>query len=347
MPSHDQIPADLGFRMPAEWAPHAATWMSWPFDNDMWFGCLENVRAEYADLVKTIAKVESVHLLLRDEEATESAAQFLSGVHGLTTHVIPLDDVWLRDNGAIFVNATDSPAQAAINWRFNAWGGKYDWHNDDLVAARMAAWAGQQRFNAPFVMEGGSLDVDGLGLALTTEQCLLTPTRNPEASKDILADALRNYLGIDEVIWLGLGLEGDHTDGHVDTITRFAAPGLVLTSVCHDTSDVNHARMKANLELLKGYRTRQGQRLEVVELPLPEKRLELEDGTRLAPSYANFYLCNGTVIVPQYADPQDEKALAVLRHAFPQHNVIGLASRFIIRGGGSFHCLTQQQPLPR
>ena len=351
MPSRDQVPAASGYRMPAEWAPHAATWMSWPFDDEMWFGHLGEVRAEYAELVKAIAKVEPVHLLLRDEEAANSAANYLSSVQHLTTHLIPLDDVWLRDNGAIFINAqrsvsTNDASQAAVNWRFNAWGGKYTSENDDLIAPEMALWTHVRRFDAPFVMEGGSLDVDGLGLALTTEQCLLTPTRNPHASKQILAHALRDYLGIDEVIWLGLGLEGDHTDGHVDTITRFAAPGRVLTSICHSKNDVNYGRMQENLEILKSYRGRDGNRLEVLELPLPEKRMELEDGTRLPPSYANFYICNGTVLVPQYHDPQDEKALGILRQAFPEHRVVGLASRFIIMGGGSFHCLTQQQPLP-
>lgn len=342
-PTH--LPADFGYRMPAEWAPHTATWMSWPFDDEMWFGNLRHVRAEYTELVKTIAKVESVHLLLRDNEAAETASKALSGVQGVTTHRIPLNDAWLRDNGAIFVHAAGQK-QAAVNWRFNAWGGKYEWDKDDLVAPEMISWAGVRRFDAPWVMEGGSLDVDGQGIALTTEQCLLTPTRNPAAGKAMLAKALKDYLGIDEVIWLGLGLEGDHTDGHIDTITRFAAPGRVLTSVCHDKNDVNYERMSRNLQILKNYRTSSGQGLEVIELPLPEKRLELEDGTRLAPSYANFYICNGTVIVPQYEDPQDQKALTVVRHAFPHHQVVGLASRYIIMGGGSFHCLTQQQPKP-
>lgn len=339
------LPADLGYRMPAEWAPHAATWMSWPFDDEMWFGNLQQVRAEYAQLVKTIAQVEPVHLLLRDQEAADTALSALSGVKGITTHMIPLDDAWLRDNGAIFINSP-SQGQAAVNWRFNAWGGKYSWENDDLVAPEMIKWAGVKRFDAPFVMEGGSLDVDGEGMALTTEQCLLTPTRNPKADKTVLEKALKEYLGIHEVIWLGLGLEGDHTDGHIDTITRFAAPGRILSSVCHNKQDVNHERMASNLRLLKNYRTRGGLSFEVIELPLPEQRMELDDGTRLAPSYANFYICNGTVIVPQYDDPQDQKALAVVRDAFPHHQVVGVPSRSIIMGGGSFHCLTQQQPKP-
>ncbi len=336
-------PFDQGFSMPAEWAPHAATWMSWPFDEEMWHGHLSEVRAEYAEFVKTIARFESVHLLVRDEEARKTAELALAGVEGVTLHDVALDDVWLRDNGPIFVK-DDMGEVRATNWEFNSWGMKYEWHQDNLVPPIVARYLNLPRYDLSVVMEGGSLDVNGEGVCITTEQCLLTPTRNPAMGKTEIEKVLRDNLGITQLIWLNLGLEGDHTDGHVDTITRFADENTILTSMTEDDSDINAGRMRHNLEILKVARNAKGERFRVVELPLPAARMHLEDGLRLPATYANFYICNGAVIVPQYGDVNDEKALDVIRSVFPRHEVIGLSSRYIITGGGSFHCLTQQQP---
>ncbi|WP_218110295.1 agmatine deiminase family protein [Oligoflexus tunisiensis] len=343
------LPRDLGLYMPAEWAPHSATWMSWPFDEEMWFGHLTQVRQEYSMLVKTLARFEPVHLLVRDEEAETTAKAALEGVSNLTLHRIPLDDVWMRDNGPLFLlkqktSPATAPALSFVNWGFNAWGGKYDYERDNQVPLALAEILQLPRFDAPYIMEGGSLEINGEGSCLTTEQCLLTPTRNPDLGKADLEKLLSQYLGIDQVIWLKDGLEGDHTDGHIDTITRFANSTTVLTSVTSDRTDVNFDRMQENLEILRRARLKDGRNLRVIELPLPEEKLFLEDGTRLPPTYANFYIANGAVLVPQYGDRQDAPALDVLRRAFPQHQVFGLASRHIISGGGSFHCLTQQQP---
>jgi len=355
MPSQvGPLPHQLGLRMPAEWAPHAATWMSWPFDEEMWWGKLSEVRREYADLVRTIARFEPVHLLLRDDEAVESAKAALKGVGNVLMHRVPLDDVWLRDNGAIFVlprpdfvGQGGEPGTAMINWGFNAWGGKYDWEQDNQVPLAMASLLGQPRIDADLIMEGGSLDVNGAGLCLTTEQCLLTPTRNPGFGKEQLETYLRDYLGITQVVWLRQGLEGDHTDGHVDTISRFTGPTTVVTSVPvagTSSNDPNIATMRENLEILQQVRLPSGEPLTVLELPLPEEPLALADGQRLPATYANFYVLNDAVIVPQYGDAQDDQALQVLKKAFPDRQVIGLSSRYLITGGGSFHCLTQQQP---
>lgn len=338
------------YRMPAEWSRHAATWMSWPFDDEMWFGHLAQVRQEYAGLVRAICACEPVHLLLRDEECAASAAAMLEGVGGVTMHRLLLDDVWLRDNGAIFVARRSELASAAqppllaLNWRFNAWGEKYLFDHDDQAPLVMAKYLAVPRVDIAMVFEGGSIDVNGQGLALTTAQCLLEPQRNPGMTQAAIDAAVRGYLGLEDLIWLDQGLEGDHTDGHIDTITRFASERTVLTSVTADQSDVNFARMQANLQQLRAYRDKSGRSLEVIELPLPRQRLYLEDGTRLAPSYANFYICNGAVLVPQYGDAEDEHALAVIGKAMPGRRVVGLPSRHIIMGGGSFHCLTQQQP---
>ncbi len=333
--------------MPAEWAPHAATWMSWPFDEEMWFGELTAVRQEYAALVRTLSAHEPVHLFVRDDEAEASARAQLAGTPQLTMHRQPLDDVWMRDNGPIFVLGPAAAAgggKACVNWRFNAWGGKYDAAQDDRIPPVVAAFLGLPLSEPGLVMEGGALEINGAGLCITTEQCLLTPTRNPGLTKSDLEDALHEYLGITEVLWLGQGLEGDHTDGHVDTITRFVAERHVVTSVCDDTNDPNYAVMQANLAALRAFRDRSGAALKVTALPLPAARYTLADGTRLPVTYANFYIANGVVVVPQYGDVKDQEALALLSEMFAGRRVVGLASRAIIRGGGSFHCLTQQEP---
>ncbi|MFW7379478.1 MAG: agmatine deiminase family protein [Oligoflexus sp.] len=339
-----------GYRMPAEWATHAATWMSWPFDDEMWHGKLAQVRKEYEQLVRTICRFEPVHLLVRDDEAEKSAKEALKQVdgHALHFHRVPLDDVWLRDNGPLFIlpgaSAKKGPAIAAVNWRFNSWGQKYSWDLDDQAPLPITKYLQIPRIDVDVVMEGGSLELNGTGACLTTEQCLLSPNRNPNMDKAELAQVLQEYLGIEKLIWLKNGLEGDHTDGHIDTITRFVGEHTILTSVCRDERDANFQTMQENLRILHESRDLNGEAFTIVELPLPKERMELADGTRLPATYANFYICNGAVIVPQYGDPMDEPALELIRSVFPQHEVIGLASRYIITGGGSFHCLTQQQP---
>ncbi len=337
------LPFEEGFSMPAEWAAHAATWMSWPFDEEMWHGHLTEVRAEYADFVKTIARFEPVHLLLRDAEARATAESALAAVKNVNFHAIALDDVWMRDNGPIFIRDQKGSIRAT-NWEFNSWGQKYEWDFDNLVPPLVSQYLKMSRYDIPIVMEGGSLEINGHGVCLTTEQCLLTPTRNPKLGKPELEKVLRDYLGLTQVIWLHLGLEGDHTDGHVDTITRFSDENTILTSMTEDAGDINFGRMKHNFDILKAARNAKGEAFKVIALPLPKDRMHLKDGTRLPATYANFYICNGAVIVPQYGDAHDKVALELIRTAFPKHEVIGLASRFIITGGGSFHCLTQQQP---
>ena len=337
----DPTPQTLGFVMPPEWAPHAATWLSWPADNDLWFGHLQAVRAEFAALVRTIARFEPVQLLVRDAESRQDAAERLSGAD-VTYHDVPLNDVWIRDNGPLFV-ARGSEV-SLINWRFNAWGGKFEWHEDDRVPEYVARTLGAAHWDLPVVLEGGALELNGAGVALTTRSCLLTDTRNLGLSAEQYADWLRAYLGIDRLLWLGAGLENDHTDGHIDTITRFTDERTIVTSVDEDPTDPNHAVMAANLAALREMTDLGGQPFRIVELPLPARRLEGAEG-RLPPTYANFYIGNGFVAVPQYGDPNDARALEVLTPLFPGREVIGLNSRAIIEGGGSFHCVTQQQPV--
>ncbi len=344
-------PRQLGFAMPPEWDEHAATWMGYPADDELWFGNLAGVRAEYADLVRTIARFERVELLLRDDESEQDARRRLGNdVANVRFHRVPLDDSWLRDSGPLFVTRPrgNNPQSkehevALVDWRFNAWGGKFNWQNDNRIPEYVAQFLNMSHWDRMEVLEGGALDIEQ-GVALTTRSCLLTDTRNPTLSEDDYALLLRDFLGVQHLLWLDGGLENDHTDGHIDTITRFAAPGVIVTSTEADPSDPNHATMSRNLALLRGMQGGQGQPLRVVELPLPAQRLEGAEG-RLPPTYANFYIGNGFVVVPQYGDPNDEQALDILRGVFPGRQVIGLMSRQIIEGGGSFHCLTQQQPV--
>ncbi|TDE86505.1 agmatine deiminase family protein [Deinococcus sp. S9] len=343
-------PRALGFAMPPEWAEHQATWMSWPADDDLWFGHLAAVRDEFAELVRTIARFEPVHLLVRDEESEQDARARLAGVN-VTAHRVPLDDSWIRDNGPIFLTrgqpaADDAqpPTLSLVNWRFNAWGGKFHWEKDDRVPEYVAGWLNLPHWDRPEVLEGGGLEVNGAGVGLTTRSCFLTPTRNPGLTEADYAALLRETLGVEKLLWLDGGLENDHTDGHIDTITRFVDPHTIVTSVAEDKNDANYPVMQKNLADLRAMTDLHGEPFRIVELPLPARRLEGAEG-RLPPTYANFYIGNGFVVVPLYGDPNDARALEVLRPLFPGREVIGLSSRAIIEGGGSFHCLTQQQPL--
>ena len=327
--------------MPAEWAEHAATWISWPSDDELWFGHLEPVRREFAELIKTIARFEPVHVLVRDDEAHQDATTRLAGVGGLTFHKIPLDDVWFRDNGPIFIKREED--LSFVNWIFNSWGEKFNWHKDNEAPEAVAEYLDIAHWDVNVVMEGGSLEVNGLGLCMTTKQCLLEEKRNPDLTPEQLEGYLKDYLGITKVLWLEDGLENDHTDGHIDTIIRFVNENTVVCSIDTNVEDPNHATMQRNLDLLKTFTDQDGKPLNIIELPLPRNRLELE-GDRLPPTYANFYIGNGFVVVPTYGDPNDQRALDILKPLFPDREVIGLSSRAIINGGGSFHCVTQQQP---
>ncbi len=340
--------------MPAEWEPHAATWMAWPYSNELWLGFLESVRQDFAGLVRAISRHEPVHLLVRDDEAEHDARTRLGGCD-VTFHRHAYNDVWLRDSGPIFVTrgAPGIGEVAPVDWEFNGWGNKFAAELDNAVPKYISSLLGTASFRPGIVMEGGSLDVNGAGACLTTEQCLLSPERNPGRSKMDLETALQDYLGLERILWLGDGLENDHTDGHIDTITRFVSERVIVTAVCEDPGDPNLAVMNRNLEKLRSFTDADGQPFEIVTLALPKNRLELSgdlarseglDGDRLAATYCNFYIINGAVIVPVYDDPNDDRALEILRGLFPERQVIGLSSRGIITGGGSFHCVTQQQP---
>ena len=331
----------LNFKMPAEWETHDATWTSWPFNEEMWFGNLAQVRSEFCALVKTIAKFEKVHLLLRDKEALKSAQAYIGASEQIIFHEVPLNDIWFRDNGPIFVRQNNSIK--FTKWEFNSWGQKFKWDLDNEAPYYVAQYLNMDYIKTNVIMEGGSLDVNGAGIALTTKQCLFSKMRNPTLSETNLEQILENYLGIKKLLWLENGLEGDHTDGHIDTIVRFVNENTIVCSLTEDKKDKNHATMQHNFSLLKTFKNLDGNCFNIIPLVLPKNRMEIE-GDRLPCTYANFYIGNGFVVVPQYDDPHDQIALNTLKNLFPNRNVIGLSSKYIITGGGSFHCVTQQQP---
>jgi len=349
-------PRELGYRMPAEWEQHEATWLAWPHNPEDWPGKFQAIPWLYAEIVRLLAAHEHVHILVQDEKEERRAAGILKRAHAgldqVSFHRWPTDRVWTRDSGPIFVRSTEGRV-AITNWRFNAWAKYPDWHLDDQVPDRAAETLGLPQWQ-PFVemtgehrrlvLEGGSIDTNGEGILLTTEECLLSEVqqRNPGVSREQLESAFREYLGIEQVIWLGRGIAGDDTHGHVDDITRFVGPSTIVTAVEPRTKDANHEPLAENVARLKSTRDVNGKQFNIVELPLP--RPVVFRNQRLPASYANFYIANGLVLVPTFHDPNDRIALGILAELFPDREVIGIHAVDLVWGLGTLHCMTQQQP---
>ena len=347
----------MGFRMPAEWEPHEATWLAWPHNPTDWPGKFQAIPWLYAEIVRLLTVREHVHILVNTEAAERRAEGVLSraGVASdkVSFHVWPTNRVWTRDSGPIFVRKEDGQV-AITDWHFNAWAKYPDWQLDDKVPGRVAEALSLRRWQPcialedgvvhRLVLEGGSIDVNGAGTLITTEECLLSEVqqRNPAVSRAQIENAFHDYLGIDQVIWLDRGIAGDDTHGHVDDITRFVGPSTIVTVVEPNTSDANHAPLAENLARLKAARTPDGKQFTLIELPLP--RPVVFRGQRLPASYANFYVANGLVLVPTFHDPNDRIALGILADAFRGREVIGIHSVDLIWGLGALHCMTQQQP---
>jgi agmatine deiminase len=344
-------------RMPAEWEPHEATWIAWPHNESDWPGKFECIPHIYAEIVRNLARVEKVHIIVNDVAAEKRARKVLRECNALTASVHfyrwPTDRVWTRDSGPIFVR--NGKRLALTNWRFNAWAKYSDWKNDDLVPDHVGQFLGFEEFVPAHirhgnihrvVLEGGSIDVNGRGTMLTTEECLLSSKqqRNPGLSRKDLESVFEKYLGIQHIIWLGSGIAGDDTHGHVDDISRFVGPLTVLTAVEPNRRDKNHAPLKQNLKRLRAATDQDGKRLEVVELPMPSP--VIQKGNRLPASYANFYIANGLVLVPIFGDANDLVALHIIAQLFPKSSVVPIYCRDFIWGLGGIHCMTQQQPAP-
>ena len=349
-------PASEGFRLPAEWTPHECTWTCWPFDDDLWTGQLAGVRWEFAIFVRTLLKHEPVNLIVNDDESLASALLSLGAKagdplsHGLSSFPLqilkcPIDDIWYRDSGPLFVTRQRNNKIEVLptKWEFNSWGRKFFWEKDNAVALHMLKLSETQPFRVPVVMEGGSIEQDGRGYALTTEQCLLSKERNPSLGKTELERHLKDTLGIEHLCWLKGGLEGDHTDGHIDTFARFVSETVVFCHSCSDPKDPNFHTMRHNKHALEVFSKQNRLGWTVLDLPLPHLQAS-RDGERLPFTYANYYVFNGGVIVPQYGDKEDAVALDLIASHFPGRKAYGVPARQLIVGGGSFHCVTQQQP---
>ena len=353
----EKTPRELGYRMPAEWEPHEATWLAWPHNQEDWPGKFQAIPWVYAEIVRPLSARELVHILVKDAKAEQRVIGILKRAGAapdrVSLHVWPTDRVWTRDSGPIFLR--NAEGQVAItNWRFNAWAKYANWQLDDQVPGRVAELLGLPEWQpvaqmedgaeCRLVLEGGSIDTNGAGILLTTEECQLSEVqqRNPGVSREQLERAFHDFLGIDQVIWLNRGVAGDDTHGHVDDITRFVGSSTIVTAVETNQSDANHAPLAENLARLKAARTLDGKQFTIIELPLP--RPVVFRGQRLPASYANFYLANELVLVPTFHDPNDRVASNILAEVFPDREVIGIHSVDLVWGLGTLHCMTQQQP---
>ena len=343
-------PAQLGYRMPAEWELHAGTWFTWPRPEGISFpDKYDSVPPVYAALIKHLVQAEEVHINVWHAEMEqwvrgllEKEKTPLARVH---FHHFPAYEPWCRDHGPIFlVREHDGQHErAVVDWGCNAWGNKYPpFDLDDAVPQHVARLRGLPLFSPGIVMEGGALEVNGRGTVLTTESCLLHPNRNPQLNKAQIEQHLKDYLGATNILWLGDGIVGDDTDGHVDDLTRFVSPNTVVTVIEEDPADANHSLLQDNLCRLRSMKDETGRPLRVVELPMPG--LVEYEGQRLPASYANFYIANGIVLVPTYRHANDARALDILQREFPDRRVIGVDSMELIWGLGSFHCISQQEP---
>lgn len=341
-------PKEQGYYMPAEWARHEATWLTYPKNPDSWPGKIETIYPSYHLFVKTLAEGEKVHINVDDEAMRTHVARELETIctdmDNICLHIIPSNDAWCRDHGPAFLlNRHDPAKRAIVNWKHNAWGGKYPYELDTEVPVRIHELMPDMEFFSPdIVMEGGSIDVNGCGDLLTTTSCLLNPNRNPQLNQDQIETYLRDYYGVDNIIWLGDGIVGDDTDGHVDDLSRFVSHDTIITAVEDDVWDENYEPLQKNLKMLKRCRLADGKQPTIVELPMPD--VVFYDGQRLPASYANFYLANGKVIFPTYRCLSDNEAAYILEACFPDREVVGIDSTDIIWGLGSFHCLSQQMP---
>ncbi len=339
-------------RFPAEWEPHAATWLAWPHFRDDWPGKFEPIPWVYAEIIRNLARHERVELIVNDAVSEKRARKTLSLANALSDNVRfhrwATNRVWTRDSGCTFVER--GAGLQAVHWRFNAWAKYPNYQHDQKIGGLMAKAAGADAIQPAFgktrvVLEGGSIDTNGLGTLLTTEECLLSKVqqRNPKMGRMDYEKVFADYLGITSVIWLGNGVTGDDTHGHVDDITRFVSPDTVVTVVESDPKDPNYEPLRDNIQRLRAASDQDGKSLAIIELPMPAP--VIFEGRRLPASYGNFYIANGVVLVPVFNDPNDRVALDILADVFPDRDIVGIYSGDLIWGFGAMHCMTQQEPV--
>ena len=346
----DSYPTDLGFRMPAEWEPHSATWLTWPHNLETWPGQdMAKIEAVYVQMIKTLAKGEKIHLLVNRESDTFKLNKLIKNsplnTQNIIIYSIPTNDAWIRDYGPNFLVRETSSGKREVSanlWKFDSWGGKYEWDLDEQVGGTIMDLLGMTRFEPGIVLEGGAFEVNGEGLCITTEQCLLNPNRNGGLEKAEMESYLKRYLDVQEIIWCHGKIEGDDTDGHIDNLVRFVNPDTVLCAWEDNASDPNHACLKENLKILESFRGVNGKSLDVVKLPMPG-RINSHEG-RLPASYANFYIGNRAVLLPTYNHRNDAVAESILKRFFPDREIVGIPCETFVWGLGAIHCVTQQQP---
>jgi agmatine deiminase len=341
------FPKHLGFHFPAEFAPHTATWLSWPHKEASWPGKIDTIFPVYAQFIKLVAEGEKVNINVSDDKMKQFAISHLekagADLKNIQFFFHPTNDAWCRDHGPAFLINPTEKKKMIVDWGYNAWGGKYPpFDLDDVVPTLIA-----KNYNIPvahpgIVMEGGSVEFNGRGTLLTTHACLLNPNRNPHLNQSQIEEYLINYYGVNHILWLGDGIIGDDTDGHIDDLTRFVNGDTVVTIVEENKGDENYEILLDNLKELKTLRLENGKPLNIVELPMPLP--VIYEDQRLPASYANFYIANKYVVVPTFRDKNDDKALDILQSCFSDRKVVGLDSTDIIWGLGSFHCLSQQEP---
>jgi agmatine deiminase len=346
--SSAKTPNSLGYYFPAEFEKHDATWLSWPHKEESWPGKIEKIFPPYCEFIGRVAKGEPVNINVADEGMKQKALMHLhtAGVDlkQIRFFFHPTNDAWCRDHGPAFlINPRASQKKMVVKWNYNAWGGKYPpFDLDNQIPLLIAKYYGIPIQSPGIIMEGGSVDFNGKGTLLTTTSCLLNPNRNPSLNQEQIERYLLDYYGVENILWLGDGIIGDDTDGHIDDITRFVNADTVVTVMEGNWRDENHQPLKENLQLLKAMRLENGQSLNILELPMPDP--VVYKGQRLPASYANFYISNSCVTVPVFRDRKDDIALGILQQCFPRRTVVGIDSLDIIWGLGSFHCLSQQEP---
>jgi agmatine deiminase len=342
-----RTPKELGFHFPAEFEKHTATWLSWPHKEASWPGKIETIYPRYSEFIKYVAEGETVKINVLNDEMKQKALQHITeagaDLNNVEFFIHLTNDAWCRDHGPAFLINPKEKKKMIVDWGYNAWGNKYPpFDLDDVIPTLIG-----KHYNIPvahpgIVMEGGSVEFNGKGTLLTTRACLLNPNRNPHLNQQQIERYLIDYYGVDHILWLGDGIIGDDTDGHIDDLTRFVNEDTVVTIIEDNKSDENYEILQDNLKELKTLRLKNGKQLNIVELRMPAPII-YED-QRLPASYANFYIANKYVVVPTFRDKNDDRALEILQKCFTDRKVIGIDSVDIIWGLGSFHCLSQQEP---
>ncbi len=340
-------PKELGFHFPAEFAKHTATWLSWPHKEASWPGKIEAIYPRYAEFIKRVAEGEFVNINVADEAMIKKATRHLNeagaDLRNIQFFIHPTNDAWCRDHGPAFLINPKERTKMIVDWGYNAWGGKYPpFDLDDVIPTLIAKYYNIPVVEPGIVMEGGSVEFNGKGTLLTTRACLLNENRNPHLNQSQIEKYLIDYYGVDHILWLGDGIIGDDTDGHIDDLTRFVNEDTVVTIIEENKNDENYEILQDNLKELKTLRLESGKQMNIVELPMPSP--VIYEDQRLPASYANFYIANKYVVVPTFRDKNDDRALDILQSCFTDRKVIGIDSTDIIWGLGSFHCLSQQEP---